>query len=241
MFFLTGLWHGAAWSFIVWGLYHGAFLMLERFGLRRVLEAAPRVLRHAYALLVVMIGWVFFRAADLGAALHYLSVMLDPRAFKPLGLTLRYLLDTEVLLAFAAGIVFAFPTLQVLMTRLKARRSDALAAPAGPPGHAGRPRSADPGAGGGVRDRHRGAGQFDPQPFPLFPVLRGHGKARPRPGLIATILILMAAAFLVRARRRSCRRAASWPGRQPGAGANSTICAVRPTPGWPTVSRPGPI
>jgi alginate O-acetyltransferase complex protein AlgI len=125
VFFLTGLWHGAAWSFIVWGLYHGAFLMLERFGFGRVLDAAPRILRHVYALVVVMIGWVFFRAADLSAALHYLAVMLDPRAFRPLGLGLRYLLDTEVLLAFAAGILFAFPTLQALMTRLKAQRSDA--------------------------------------------------------------------------------------------------------------------
>ena len=125
VFFLTGLWHGAAWSFIVWGLYHGAFLMLERFGFDRVLAAAPRVLRHAYALVVVMIGWVFFRAADLPAALDYLAVMLDPRAFEPLGLALRHLLDTEVLLAFAAGALFAVPTLQAVMTRLKVQRSDA--------------------------------------------------------------------------------------------------------------------
>ena len=125
VFLLTGLWHGAAWSFVVWGLYHGAFLMLERFGLGRALEAAPRLLRHAYALVVVMIGWVFFRAADLAAALDYLAVMLDPRAFAPPSLAVRYLMDTEVRLAFAAGILFAFPTLQALMSRLKAPRSDA--------------------------------------------------------------------------------------------------------------------
>lgn len=125
VFFLTGLWHGAAWSFIVWGLYHGAFLMLERFGLDRLLAALPRVLRHVYALVVVMVGWVFFRAADLPAALDYLAVMLDPRAFGPLSLALQHLLDTEVLLAFAAGLVFAFPILQAAMTRLQAPRSDA--------------------------------------------------------------------------------------------------------------------
>ena len=125
VFFLTGLWHGAAWSFIVWGLYHGAFLMLERFGLDRLLAALPRALRHVYALVVLMIGWVFFRAADLPAALDYLAVMLDPRAFQPLSLALQHLLDTEMLLAFAAGAVFAFPTLQAVMTRLRARPSDA--------------------------------------------------------------------------------------------------------------------
>ncbi|MDO8379065.1 MBOAT family protein [Phenylobacterium sp.] len=125
VFFLTGLWHGAAWSFIVWGLYHGAFLMLERFGFGRVLAAAPRPLRHLYAVAVVMVGWVFFRAADLPQALAYLSAMFDPHGFKPLGVALRHLLDTEVIAAFAAGVLFAVPTLQALMGRLKARRSDA--------------------------------------------------------------------------------------------------------------------
>ncbi len=125
VFFLTGLWHGAAWSFIVWGLYHGAFLMLERFGLGRVLAAAPRPLGHLYALLVVMVGWVFFRATDIAHAMDYLAVMFDPGAFKPLGLGLTYLLDTEMQAAFVAGIILAFPTLPWILTRLKAPTSDA--------------------------------------------------------------------------------------------------------------------
>jgi alginate O-acetyltransferase complex protein AlgI len=62
VFFLCGLWHGASWNFVVWGVFHGAFLIIERLGFSNVLEKSPRILRHAYAVLVVMIGWVFFRA-----------------------------------------------------------------------------------------------------------------------------------------------------------------------------------
>jgi alginate O-acetyltransferase complex protein AlgI len=73
VFFLCGLWHGASWSFVAWGLFHGFFLIIERRGLRDALLRLPRALRHAYALLVVLVGWVLFRAADLGTALEYLG------------------------------------------------------------------------------------------------------------------------------------------------------------------------
>ena len=80
VFFLCGLWHGASFSFVVWGLYHGAFLVVERVGLGAFLERRPAVLRHAYTLLVAMVGWVFFRAHDLEHALGYLQRMFDVRA-----------------------------------------------------------------------------------------------------------------------------------------------------------------
>ncbi|MEE8467510.1 MAG: MBOAT family O-acyltransferase [Planctomycetota bacterium] len=72
VFALCGLWHGASWSFLVWGLFHGAFLVVERLGLGAALERRPAVLRHAYLLAVVMTGWVFFRAETLTQALEYL-------------------------------------------------------------------------------------------------------------------------------------------------------------------------
>lgn len=125
VFFLTGLWHGAAWNFVVWGLFHGAFLMLERFGLDRVLRATPRMLRHTYVLLVVMVGWVFFRAGDVPQALAYLAVMFDPTAFAPLQIAELRLLDTEVIAAIVAGLVLAGPTLDAVLSRLRTPRSDA--------------------------------------------------------------------------------------------------------------------
>ena len=76
VFFLCGLWHGASWSFVVWGLFHGALLVVERAGGLRVLEALPSPLRRAYVLLAVLVGWVFFRSDTLAHALDYLSAML---------------------------------------------------------------------------------------------------------------------------------------------------------------------
>lgn len=73
VFLLTGLWHGAAWQFIIWGLYHGFFCILERVCLKKVLEKIPRFFRRVYTMLVVMIGWVFFRADNLSAACTYLG------------------------------------------------------------------------------------------------------------------------------------------------------------------------
>lgn len=75
VFFVTGLWHGAAWSFVIWGFLHGLFMMLERAGLEKLLKKSWRPIRHIYVLLVVLIGWVFFRAEDLGYSLSYLKAM----------------------------------------------------------------------------------------------------------------------------------------------------------------------
>ncbi len=75
VFLLCGLWHGAAWAFVVWGLLHGAFLALERTPAGAVIRAAPRLLRHAYLLVVVLLAWVPFRTEDLGAALGYYAAM----------------------------------------------------------------------------------------------------------------------------------------------------------------------
>ncbi len=69
VFFLCGLWHGAAWTFVLWGLFHGAFLVAERFV---PIARAPRVLRHVYVVLVVVIGFVIFRSPDIQAAFHFI-------------------------------------------------------------------------------------------------------------------------------------------------------------------------
>ena len=124
VFFLTGLWHGAAWRFIVWGLYHGAFLMLDRFGLGRILDRAPRGVRHLYAMLVVMVGWVFFRADDLPQALAYLAQMAQPGRFLAPDAALSILLNAQTLAALAAGTLFAAPLLPALMQRLHAPRAE---------------------------------------------------------------------------------------------------------------------
>lgn len=72
---LTGLWHGASWNFVCWGLYYFMFLMLEKFVLRRVLEHCPGFLRHILTLAVVAIGWVLFYYTDLGQGLTHIKAM----------------------------------------------------------------------------------------------------------------------------------------------------------------------
>ena len=80
VFFLCGLWHGASWTFVVWGLFHGAFLVIERAGLAGRLARLPRPVRHAYLLVVVMISWTFFRAATLPDAVSMIGAMFGRAA-----------------------------------------------------------------------------------------------------------------------------------------------------------------
>ena len=74
VWFLTGFWHGASWNFIVWGLYNGLFIMLERL-FKNQFEKIPAVIKHIYLILVVDIGFVFFYFKDIGKAFAYIRVM----------------------------------------------------------------------------------------------------------------------------------------------------------------------
>src|SRR5262249_36815384 len=76
VFFLCGLWHGASWTFILWGLFRGAIRVIERMVLAKSLEKAWAPVRHAYPLVVVMVGWVLFKAASLPQALAFLGAMV---------------------------------------------------------------------------------------------------------------------------------------------------------------------
>ncbi len=85
VFLLCGLWHGANWTFVLWGAWHGAFLVIERAGLGRWLQRLPAALRWAYATLVVMAGWVLFRARDLGIAARLYGGMVGAHGPGTLG------------------------------------------------------------------------------------------------------------------------------------------------------------
>ena len=77
VFLLTGFWHGATWSFIFWGVFHGTFLIIERLGWGKILLKLPSIIGWFYTMLVVMLGWVFFRIESLSDALLYLSRMFS--------------------------------------------------------------------------------------------------------------------------------------------------------------------
>lgn len=73
---LTGCWHGAQWNFIAWGLYYGLILILEKNVYGEWLEDAIPAVRHAFTLVIVLIGWVFFFSPDMGYAFEYIAAML---------------------------------------------------------------------------------------------------------------------------------------------------------------------
>jgi alginate O-acetyltransferase complex protein AlgI len=75
VFFLTGLWHGASWNFVLWGLMHGFFMVAERVGGEKVLARTWKPVRHVYTIFVVLMAWVLFRTDNTGDALQYYKAL----------------------------------------------------------------------------------------------------------------------------------------------------------------------
>lgn len=111
VFFLCGLWHGAAYTFIAWGMFHGMMLVLERVGLRHILLRLPRIMRHGYTVLAVMLGWVLFRADTIGQAQDiYLAMWGWGTATE--AKTIFEVVRHEHFAALGVGILFATPLVE---------------------------------------------------------------------------------------------------------------------------------
>ncbi|MBQ1280807.1 MAG: MBOAT family protein, partial [Oscillospiraceae bacterium] len=109
----TGIWHGANWTFIVWGLYHGAISMLEKFVLKDILKKIPHGVKVLVTFLLVLIGWVFFFSPNLGSAFAWLGKMFGIGAAGFLDGTAKYYLGSTWLL-FVIGLVGSFPTVSTI-------------------------------------------------------------------------------------------------------------------------------
>lgn len=119
VFFLCGLWHGASWNFVVWGMWHGTFLVCERIGLSSTLAKTWRPIRHAYMLLVVMIGWIFFRANSLDQATVFLERMFDPRRITFSFYPLEAYFSTEILVLTAIALFLSAPFVRITLAALQ--------------------------------------------------------------------------------------------------------------------------
>ena len=72
---LTGFWHGASWNFVLWGLYFGVLLIIEKLILAKYLEKVPTILRHIYTMFLVIISWIIFAFDDMANVFLYLKAM----------------------------------------------------------------------------------------------------------------------------------------------------------------------
>ncbi|MGB0431552.1 MAG: MBOAT family O-acyltransferase, partial [Bacteroidia bacterium] len=77
VFLISGLWHGASWNFVIWGAYHGFFLVIERLFLSRLIQRLPSILALIYAFFVVVIGWVFFSIESFETAINYVKILFS--------------------------------------------------------------------------------------------------------------------------------------------------------------------
>lgn len=112
VFFLCGFWHGARWNFIFWGALHGIYLITERLGFQNILARLWRPIRHMYALLLVMIAWVFFKADKLSYAFEYLSAMAGFGKGEGVEYKMSAYLNTKIGLTLVAACILSMPIYQ---------------------------------------------------------------------------------------------------------------------------------
>lgn len=109
VFTLCGLWHGASWTFVVWGLYQGFFLILERIGLQKFLTRCPPLIRHVYTLLAILCGWVIFASPSIQHAGGFLASMVGITADAVSTRDLEWYMTREIRIALIAGVLFSTP------------------------------------------------------------------------------------------------------------------------------------
>lgn len=126
VFFLTGLWHGAAWQFILWGLWHGIFMLIERAAAKRNFKLnlplkLKAALSHLYTMFVVIIGWVFFRASSLSGAIIYLKTMFGFTNTGNPGFSALFYINKYTVFILILGVILSTPMLSKVWTCVKAK------------------------------------------------------------------------------------------------------------------------
>lgn len=106
VFILSGLWHGAAWNFIIWGMFHGLFLVLDKLFLLKFLNKIGKYPSVVLTFLITLIGWVFFRCDSIEQAVDFISVL-----FSFNDLSTNFYFDSEFTITLALAFVFSFFTL----------------------------------------------------------------------------------------------------------------------------------
>ncbi len=122
VFFITGFWHGASWNFIVWGLFFGVFLILERGKFGEILSKLPSIVQRIYTLFIVLIAWVFFRAEGISSALVYLKDMFSFN-FENMNL-IHKILDVEYITFLIIAIICSTPVIKTIIQKVRGKLNE---------------------------------------------------------------------------------------------------------------------
>jgi alginate O-acetyltransferase complex protein AlgI len=128
VFVITGLWHGAAWNFVLWGLANGVFILVERLGFSAVLRRLPKIVRHIYTMLAWLITLVIFRSPDISWGGNYLLGMFSPASGNQAMFSYFsfFHFQPETLLLTIAGILFCMPVYALMEDKLNKFRNTGL-------------------------------------------------------------------------------------------------------------------
>jgi alginate O-acetyltransferase complex protein AlgI len=120
VFCATGIWHGASWQFLLWGLWHGLFLIIEKaLAKRGVTDKIPRAAGWAFTMFVAVMGWVMFAADGVGGALELYRAMFGISSPGHVEFTWRYYLDSRVLATLILAAIGSGPVISRIGKRLK--------------------------------------------------------------------------------------------------------------------------
>jgi alginate O-acetyltransferase complex protein AlgI len=114
---LTGLWHGASWNFVLWGLYYGVLLLLEKFVFNKILEKAPNWFKHFYTMFLVVVGWMIFAFDDMTILKEYASMMFGVGGVSFINNHALYYLK-NYLIIFILAIIFSMPVYKLAKEKL---------------------------------------------------------------------------------------------------------------------------
>ena len=114
---LTGLWHGASWNFVLWGLYYGVLLLLEKFVFNKILEKTPNWFKHFYTMFLVVVGWMIFAFDDMTILKEYASMMFGVGGVSFINNHALYYLK-NYLIIFILAIIFSMPVYKLAKEKL---------------------------------------------------------------------------------------------------------------------------
>jgi alginate O-acetyltransferase complex protein AlgI len=126
VFFLTGLWHGASWNFVIWGAYYGLILAIEASGFGKKLKKIAPILQHTYSLVIITIGWIFFRITEVSSWGDFFSALTGVNGWTN-AITFRSLNILFYIPFLIPAVLFSLPYMHQLKEKVKAKGGKVLA------------------------------------------------------------------------------------------------------------------